>query len=90
MMPASTSFPSNADRSRYSNGAKRETLLATVAFLVSRLHQWVADQIIQDIPRQLALCEFDCRKTQCTSQEWDTCSCRLHAKAAQPCRPPIR
>ena len=76
MMPASTSFPNNADRSRYSNGAKRETLLATVAFLVSWLHHWVSDQIIQDVPSQIAMCEFDCRKTQCTSVEWEACKIR--------------
>ena len=59
MMPASTSFsPATQTAPRYSNGAKRETLLATVAFLVSRLHHWMADQVIQSIPSQIALYEI--------------------------------
>ena len=52
-----------------------------------QLRSWVADQIIQDVPSQIAPCEFDCRKTQCKSQEWDTCSYRLRAMAGQPCDP---
>ena len=29
--------------------------------------------LIQDVPRDIALGEFDCRKTRCISVEWEHC-----------------
>ena len=84
-MRASTSFPSRPDLSRHSDGAKRETLLATAALSISRLQRWLTDQIIQDIPSDIAVCEYDCRKIQCTSVEWEACESRC----AQPHNPLI-
>ena len=43
-----------------------------------RLRGWVTDQIIQDIPSSIEVCEFNCRKSQCTLGEWETCDHRLH------------
>ena len=39
--------------------------------------QWVRNQIIQDVPEDVALCEFDCRKGNCTNEEWESCGRRL-------------
>jgi len=38
---------------------------------------WVKDQIVQLVPKDIAVCEFDCRKEQCTWAEWKTCGRRL-------------
>ncbi|MGA8741537.1 MAG: hypothetical protein WB561_10175 [Terracidiphilus sp.] len=43
-----------------------------------RLLGWVTDQIIQDVPGSIEVCEFNCRKSQCTLGEWETCCRRLH------------
>jgi hypothetical protein len=43
-----------------------------------RLRCWVTDQIIQDAPSAIEVCEFDCRKSRCTLGEWETCDHRLH------------
>jgi hypothetical protein len=43
-----------------------------------RLWHWIKDQVIQDVPKSIAVCEFDCRKGQCTMGEWKTCENRLH------------
>jgi len=43
-----------------------------------RAWRWIKNQIIQDVPKESALCEFDCRKGQCTIKEWETCERRLH------------
>ena len=86
MMPASTSSPSRA-LSRYSIGEKCEALIATAAFSVSRMHRWITDQIIEDIPCEIAVCEFDCRKTQCSSAEWETCERRTGAPGQPPQKP---
>ena len=40
--------------------------------------QWVWNQIIQDVPEDTALCEFDCRKGQCDQGEWESCEKRLN------------
>jgi len=40
--------------------------------------QWVRDHFIQDVPEDTALCEFDCRKDQCTHGEWVSCERRLN------------
>jgi hypothetical protein len=42
-----------------------------------RLRCWVTDQIIQDVPVGIEVCEYDCRKSQCTAGEWETCERRL-------------
>jgi hypothetical protein len=53
------------------------------------LWRWVKDQIVQDVPKDSALCEFDCRKEQCTIGEWETCERRLD-KGAGELMPPDR
>jgi len=42
---------------------------------------WLANQLIRDVPDELAFCEFDCRKVQCTKREWMKCDRRLHRGA---------
>lgn len=76
-MRAALPASSRADHSRNSNGAKPKTLLATAAFSISRLQRWLGKQIVQDLPSDVAVCECDCRKTQCTSVEWEACEIRF-------------
>ena len=33
--------------------------------------------LVEQVPNDIALCEFDCRKTQCSFGEWETCARRL-------------
>ena len=47
------------------------------------LWQWVKDQIVQEVPKDIALCEFDCRQTQCAMGEWETCAHRLEKAALE-------
>lgn len=39
--------------------------------------QWIGKQIVDDVPPEIALCEFDCDKTRCTLKEWQSCPRRL-------------
>jgi hypothetical protein len=48
------------------------------AHSLQRFSQWVLCQIVKDVPEGDALCEFDCRKGQCTQAEWVTCERRLN------------
>ncbi len=45
--------------------------------------QWVKNQITQDVAEEDALCEYDCRKPQCTKEEWSTCERRIHKAAGE-------
>jgi hypothetical protein len=42
-----------------------------------RLRDWFKNGLIQDLPENIAVCEFDCRKPQCRHGEWETCEKRL-------------
>jgi hypothetical protein len=45
--------------------------------VVRKAKRWLKEQIVQDVPEDIALCEFDCRKGQCRVGEWESCERRL-------------
>jgi hypothetical protein len=49
--------------------------------------QSLRNQIVQTVPEDCAICEFDCSKCQCTVGEWEICARRLN-KAAGEYMPP--
>ena len=51
--------------------------------VTSRLSHWVVNQLIQDVPEESGLCEYDCRRLQCTEREWRLCSRRLSRAAGE-------
>jgi len=61
--------------------------LAQLRFCLSRLGHWVQEQVIAEVPVDLAFCEFDCRQTACSSEEWTTCQRRISKVAGElmPC-----
>jgi curli biogenesis system outer membrane secretion channel CsgG len=50
---------------------------------ISKAWNWLRDQIVQPVPESSALCEFDCRKQQCTMGEWENCDRRLTQAAGE-------
>jgi hypothetical protein len=44
---------------------------------LGKLRNWLMGHLIQDVPDDLAVCEFDCRKPQCTQGDWENCQRRL-------------
>jgi len=44
---------------------------------LTRLWRWLKDQIVQEVPEDIGLCEYDCRKKQCIMGEWETCDRRI-------------
>ena len=38
--------------------------------------QYLKDQIIQMVPDEIAICEFDCRREHCLMDNWKTCANR--------------
>lgn len=49
----------------------------------AELLRWAKNQIVADVPRDLELCEFDCRKHQCALNEWANCERRLNRAAGE-------
>ncbi len=50
---------------------------------LSRLSQWAKEWMVQDVPEDIALCAFDCRKGECTSEEWESCERRQNKAAGE-------
>jgi len=48
-----------------------------------RLWRRMKRQIVDNTPKDLALCEFDCRKGQCLQNEWETCGRRIRDGAGE-------
>jgi hypothetical protein len=57
--------------------------LETIQTLYRKFLQWLKGQIAQDVPEADGLCEYDCRKLQCTEEEWATCERRIHKAAGE-------
>ncbi len=49
--------------------------------LLRKTWDWAEEQVIGEVPGDDALCEFDCRKPQCSEGEWENYTRRL-ARAA--------
>lgn len=41
-----------------------------------RVGDWVLGQIVQDVPAEIGLCEFDCRSSDCSPAELEECERR--------------
>jgi len=41
------------------------------------LFQWVRKELVQDVPEELAICKFDCRKSRCSQDDWIRCKRRI-------------
>jgi len=50
---------------------------------LQRLIQLVKRNIVGDVPDDIALCEFDCRKGQCMQGEWAACDRRIHKASGE-------
>lgn len=57
--------------------------LLPVRTSVLRVRNWIREQVVQEVPEEIALCAFDCRKGDCTHSEWEACARRRsHAAGA--------
>jgi hypothetical protein len=48
-----------------------------------RLVQLVKRNIVGDVPDDIALCEYDCRKGQCVMGEWAACDRLIHKASGE-------
>jgi hypothetical protein len=51
--------------------------------LRAKLVRWWNAQVIQEVPDTDALCEFDCRRLQCSQGEWESCERRIRRAAGE-------
>jgi hypothetical protein len=59
--------------------------LEAIQTLYLRVWQWLKGQVVQDVPKAVELCEYDCRKPQCNEKEWATCERRIKDAAGELC-----
>jgi hypothetical protein len=45
--------------------------------LWGRFSRWIKDQLVGEVPVELAACEFECEKDQCLEGEWVNCQHRI-------------
>jgi hypothetical protein len=45
--------------------------------LLAQFWRSLRQQSVADVPIELELCEFECRKPQCLKDEWEHCQRRL-------------
>ena len=51
--------------------------------LLQNIWDWVQGQFVAEVPGDDALCEFDCRKPQCSEGEWENCTRRFRHAAGE-------
>lgn len=51
--------------------------------VLRNISNWVLRQFAGEVPACDALCEFDCRKPQCTEGEWESCVRRSQHAAGE-------
>jgi hypothetical protein len=57
--------------------------LGTIQTLLKKFWRWMKNQTAQDVPGSDGLCEYDCRKQECTEEEWETCERRIGRAAGE-------
>jgi hypothetical protein len=40
---------------------------------------WLLNNLIQEVPEELSICEFDCPMSECTTRNWIGCELRQQA-----------
>ena len=44
---------------------------------IAKFKHWATRQLASEVPLDIALCEYGCRKSQCLQEEWEHCEHRL-------------
>jgi hypothetical protein len=47
--------------------------------IVARIRLWLRGEVVDDVPPELAACEFQCRVHECLHDKWESCENRLRA-----------
>lgn len=50
---------------------------------LQRLGGWIGARLVQDVPEDIAACEFDCSKLKCDGPELLNCERRIRSEAAE-------
>jgi hypothetical protein len=53
--------------------------------MIDKLQEWL-HRLVVSVPREVAVCEFDCHKAQCRMGDWQRCKRRLNGLSNQPVR----
>lgn len=53
---------------------------------LDRLRRWFGNHIYTEAPESLEVCEFECRKFQCSMGDWEKCERRLGSRLRDQAR----
>ena len=45
--------------------------------VTQKAKRWLKDQLVEEVPDELARCEFGCRRSECRMGEWASCERRI-------------
>lgn len=48
------------------------------------LVRWLKERVMQDVPADLAACEFECHRRACQRGDWENCPLRLREASLAP------
>jgi len=51
--------------------------------LWNRLFRWIGGHLLGEVPEDIALCEFDCKRSSCLEEELATCERRITRAAGE-------
>ncbi|GEM_PF-1696157 len=52
--------------------------------------KWLTEPWVEDVPKAVEFCEYDCRQPRCTAKSWDTCGLRLGRRSLLPTAEPFQ
>jgi len=44
---------------------------------IERVQRWIADHIIQNVPEEVSVCEYECQEPNCHIAKWAMCEKRV-------------
>lgn len=44
---------------------------------LERLGRWLSDHLIQNVPEEISVCEYECQEAECNIAKWAMCQKRL-------------
>ena len=54
---------------------------------LTKVWTWAKGQIVQEVPKDISHCAFNCSKVECTEAEWNACRRRMETAKRSSLRP---
>jgi hypothetical protein len=48
-----------------------------------KVSRWLADHLVQNVPEEVSVCEYDCQESHCNIAKWAICEKRRQQPAGR-------